>query len=218
MIIKLSQFIDKHSVRVAFSIAFIFHSLLVVLALGLPEHEGIGEDAVSVFEFSANPPANKPNASISRKKERPPNPDSFGEKKEAEEQPTTEVDPNDPNVIESEAYDLSFAGSTTGNGAKIPRLRTQLPKCYPPLAKQQGIEADTLSELIINKEGFVVKVNIIGVKLNKILPVDAKKQMVVLFNDCVKLAFKGAKFSPPYIDGKNIAIKMEQPLNFSLNN
>ena len=213
MIINIINWLKKKPIRPAFSIALLFHILLALFTFQFPENTDIGDDAVNVFQMQASPPSST--AKIQKEKKRPVDPNAFSDKKIIEKE--EESNPDDPNLIEQEAYDLSFS-DLTGGGVQAPKLRSRLPKCYPPIARKDGIEASTLSELILNKEGVVVKVNIIGIKLNKTLPSENKNEIIKLFSNCIILAFKGAQFTPPYVNDKNVAIKMEQPLNFSLEN
>ena len=125
-----------------------------------------------------------------------------------------EIDPNQvvPS-IEAKAVDLAFL-----TGVDTPRLVGGLQKIYPQMARRESLEAVVLVEVLINVDGSVVNVKVIGVRLSKILPPTAKKQMQDAFSSASVQMLMKARFTEPYVNGKNIPVKLEIPMDFELEN
>jgi len=97
-----------------------------------------------------------------------------------------------------------------------PRLIGRLKKRYPKIGEKMEVEALINTELLIDAEGFVKHVNILGIRLSKSLPARVNDKVEKAFMREAVIALKGARFSPPVIDGKNVPIKMEMPIKFRL--
>ena len=113
--------------------------------------------------------------------------------------------------IEAAAADLSFMPGITP-----PRIVKSGPKKYPPLARKKGIEAVIYLEVLLYKNGKVAGVKILYVELNKQLPALIQKKIQRSFAIASLNFLKQSVFSPPIINGENMPIKMEVPLNFKL--
>ncbi len=111
-----------------------------------------------------------------------------------------------------EAVDLAFQP-----GVQPPRLLSRLAKRHPKPAKAENLEATLALELTINSDGNVVKVDIINIILSKILSKKRKKEMEQLFTQSTQKLLRNALYSKPYINGKNVPIKMETSIQFVLN-
>ena len=84
------------------------------------------------------------------------------------------------------------------------------------MARRENLEAVVLVEILINIDGSVVKVKIIGVKLSKALPSVMKQQMQAAFSKASVQMLMKSRFSKPYVNGKNIPVKLETPMDFEL--
>jgi hypothetical protein len=113
---------------------------------------------------------------------------------------------------DANAVDLSFYPNIAP-----PRPIGRLRKIYPKEAKKENLEATVHVELLIAINGKVKNVKIFGVRLNKALPTDLENKYSKLFSRDAFRILLGAKFSPPILNGKRVAIKMSFPLKFRLN-
>ncbi|MDY6967644.1 MAG: energy transducer TonB [Spirochaetota bacterium] len=98
-----------------------------------------------------------------------------------------------------------------------PKPIGKLKKRYPKIAREMNIEAVINIELLIAANGKVKNVNVLGIRLSKALPPEMHGKIAKEFSrDALKILL-GAQFTPPIVNGKNVAIKMEMPLRFRLN-
>ena len=178
---------QKHDYFVAFLIAFIISSVVIFYRSStLYFQDEIPEDLFEFLEVNVS----EPNESSS----------------------SEEIDPNQVIAsIEAKAIDLSFM-----SGVDTPRLIGGLKKIYPPMARRVSLEAVVLVEVLINVDGSVVNVKVIGVKLSKTLPLLTKQQMQNAFSLASIQMLKKARFTEPYVNGKNIPVKLEIPMDFEL--
>lgn len=132
---------------------------------------------------------------------------------------TEEGDVNESSQVErakgtsdaSDAIDLSFYPNIAP-----PKPIGRLMKIYPKNAKQQNIEATLFVAIVIDRNGKVNKVNIIGTRLNKDLPPEAHSQVSREFARAAIQILSRARFTPTIYNGKKVPIKMELPLKFRL--
>ncbi|MDH4262949.1 MAG: energy transducer TonB [Spirochaetia bacterium] len=110
------------------------------------------------------------------------------------------------------AEDLSFHPNATS-----PKMMGSMKQYYPDLARQMNIEATVYVAVIINKSGKVIKVKVSGVVLSKKLPSDVESDLKQKFAAAITRSLKEVRFSPPFIDGKNIPIELEQAVTYTLN-
>ncbi len=98
-----------------------------------------------------------------------------------------------------------------------PRPIGRLKKYYPKIARQKEIEATINVELLITSNGKVKNVHILGIVLSKVLPADIHSGIAKAFaKDTIKI-LESVRFTPPIVNGKRVAVKMEMPLRFRLN-
>lgn len=125
-----------------------------------------------------------------------------------------EIDPNQVIAsIEATAVDMSFVKGVNG-----PKIIGGLKRDYPKIAEKNQIEAVVLLEIIINVDGRVVKTNVIGVQIKKSLPAELKRQVKQAFARSADKMMKKARFTTPKINGREVPIKLEIPLDFFLEN
>ena len=185
-----SRFYERHNYFTSFLLA----SALTAIAVFYRSHETYFQDQIpELFEFieiqlSDTPSSSKASGEI--------------------------IDPSQVEAsIEANAVDISFL-----EGVKGPRIIGGLKKDYPKIAEREEVEAVVLLEVIISASGKVVKVNPLGVKLNKALPKALQNTMRSAFSRSAIKMLKIARFTPPEINGKNVPIKLEIPLDFVLEN
>ena len=130
-----------------------------------------------------------------------------------EKSETTEQTENAEDAADiANAEDLSFHPNATS-----PRMIGSMKQDYPALARQMNIEATVYVSIIINKNGKVIKVKISGVVLSKKLPSDIENDLKQKFAASLTRSLKEVRFSPPFVEGKNIPIEMEQSVRYTLN-
>jgi len=112
---------------------------------------------------------------------------------------------------DADAVDISFYPNVAP-----PKPIGRLKKYYPEAAKENNIEAKVIIELLISASGKVKNVNILGVRLSKQLPPELYSKISKLFAKDARRILLGARFTPPIVNGKQVPIKMEMPLNFRL--
>ncbi len=98
-----------------------------------------------------------------------------------------------------------------------PKLIGRLRKDHPQSAKQRNIEATVFVSLLIDRQGYVRQVHIIGTRLSKDLPPDLHSKISRDFARLAIRILRGARFTPSIVEGKKVPIKMELPLQFRLN-
>ncbi len=124
------------------------------------------------------------------------------------------VDPSQVKVdTEDKAVDIALL-----EGVKVPQLIGRLKQHYPKIAEKAGIEAVVVLDVIINVDGRVVKAQSVMVKLSKTLPTMLKKKVEAAFSLSATKMLMGALFTHPKVNGKNVLIKLEIPLDFFLDN
>ncbi len=192
MLTGLGNLYDRHRYYFSFVLTLILTSSIIFYRTSSPY--GIEEDAPDILDF-VDVNVKRPRAKKSNQVD--PN---------ADFEPTSQVD-----SIEKEAVDISFFP-----GIRPPRLIGRLAKEYPAIAKRNEIEGVVFLEMIISREGRVKKVDIIGVKLNKVLPLQVKSQVSKLFAQYTQRILYKARYTRPFIQNKNVPIKMETSLRFSL--
>jgi len=142
------------------------------------------------------------------------------EKKEIVQAPTEEVvedtsDSSNDSESDSEidsAEDLAF-----NPDAIAPRPIGGLRKIYPEAARQREIEAVAYVSVVISRDGKVLKVTVLGVRLSKQESAEIDKQLKGEFANAAKEILSSARFTPAIIKGNRTPIAMEMPLNFTLN-
>ena len=189
---SLGRLYDQHRYYFSFVLTLILTSFVIFYRISNPY--GIEDDALDILDF-VDVSIKRPK--VKQNKEVDPN---------ADFDPTSQVD-----NIEKEAVDISFF-----SGITPPRLIGRLIKEYPAIAKKNEIEGVVFLEMIISREGKVIKVDVIGVKLNKILPLQVKSQVSKLFAQATQRILYKARYTRPFIQNKNVPIKMETSLRFSL--
>ncbi|MFH1380057.1 MAG: energy transducer TonB [bacterium] len=110
-----------------------------------------------------------------------------------------------------DAVDLSFYPNIAP-----PRPIGKLKKLYPARAKKMNIEALIHVELLIDVDGKVKKVDILGIRISKALAPELHAQIAQAFSRDAVTILLGAAFTPPLVNGKRVPIKMELPLKFRL--
>ena len=98
----------------------------------------------------------------------------------------------------------------------VPKPVGKLKKIYPKSAREQNIDATVNVEILINPDGRVQRVNILGIRISKSLPSELSKKITGDFASAALQILLGAQFSPPVVNGKRVPIKMELPLNFRM--
>lgn len=139
-------------------------------------------------------------------------------KKEITVEDSTDVSEDTSNVEravgtsdDADAVDISFFPNIAP-----PKPIGRLKKLYPDSGKEMNIEAVVNVELLIASNGRVRNVKILGVVLTKALPSAIHSKIAGDFaRDALKI-LRGARFSPPVVNGKRVPIKMEMPLKFRL--
>jgi hypothetical protein len=130
----------------------------------------------------------------------------------------TEKSQNDADAAPEDASDIAHAEDLSFHpNATSPRMMGSMKQYYPELARQLNIEATVYVSIIINKTGKVIKVKVSGVVLSQKLPSDREADLKQKFAAAIARSLKEVRFSPPFIDGKNIPIEMEQVVRYKLN-
>lgn len=111
----------------------------------------------------------------------------------------------------NDAVDLSFYPNLAP-----PKPIGRLRKIYPKNARQQDIEATLFVSIILDRDGKVIKVNIIGERMNKDLPPEMHSKISGEFAQAAIKILLSARFTPTVFNGKKVPIKMELPLKFRL--
>jgi len=124
---------------------------------------------------------------------------------------TTNVDRATGTSDDANAVDISFFPNIAP-----PKPVGRLKKRYPKAAKEKGIEARVMVELLISSGGKIRNVSILGVRLSKELPPDIYAQISKEFARDARKILLGAQFTPPVVNGRQVPIKMEMPLKFRL--
>lgn len=127
------------------------------------------------------------------------------------DQEVVPVERAEGSIEDGEAVDIAFYTDVVPPKPLVP-----LKRLYPLIARQKNIEALVNVEMLIGEEGIIKKVSIIGVRLSKELPQALREEITRAFiQDTIKILM-GARFTPPVVEGKRRAIKMELPLQFKL--
>lgn len=109
------------------------------------------------------------------------------------------------------ATDLSFHPNATS-----PHMMGSMKQYYPELARQLNVEAAVYVSIVINRTGKVIRVKVSGVTLSQKLPADREADLKKQFAAAITRSLKEVRFSPPFIDGKNIPIEMDQVVRYTL--
>lgn len=131
-----------------------------------------------------------------------------------------EAQPPDSNEVEraeglseaDDAVDLAFFPDVVP-----PRPVGKLRKVYPEEARQRDMEATVYVSLVIGREGKVLAVNVLSVRLAKPQPPEIADPLKKKFALAAVEIMSSARFTPPIIDGAKVPIVMEMPLKFQLN-
>lgn len=139
---------------------------------------------------------------------------------------TPDVDTESSDTGKSSVKQSESSEGTGGTGGAVdlgfmpdvvaPKPVGALMKKYPKAASEQGIEAIAYVEIMIDANGQVKAVNVVGVKLSKDMLPDAAEAMKKLFAADAVTILMAAKFTPPVVKGKSVPVKMDMPLNFKL--
>ena len=191
---RLAVYQERHPYRFAFIISFLI--LLIILFYQSPEWE---EGDFGIVEPMEMIEVMLPKASSPKKMDI-----------------STEAGETDPmdeviGAIESDAVDLAFNPDVAP-----PRLIGRLKKDYPTIARELDVEATVYVEILIDAEGKVVKVGIIGVKLHKELPPEDSAKIKKAFVQSTLKTLANARYTPTIINGEQVPIKQETPVFFSL--
>jgi len=186
-----------------FYFSFLFSTLVMLFALFYTSSDKVAamEESIDVFQVMDIDKIVMPKRV--RKKEIDINAE--------EETQETDVERAEGLSEEENAIDLSFFPNVVP-----PRLVGRLKKIYPEEARQREIEATVYVSLVIGTEGNVLKVNILGTRLSKPQLTEVEQSLKKAFTIAAIKIMKGARFSPPIIDGKKVSIIMEMPLQFKL--
>ncbi|RME93269.1 MAG: energy transducer TonB [Candidatus Hydrogenedentota bacterium] len=112
---------------------------------------------------------------------------------------------------DSQTVDLAFYPDVAP-----PRLVTRLEKIYPKSAKLLEVEATVYLQLDIDKDGNIIRMQVLNVVLDKELPPAQKQQVINDFIQDTKKMLQGARFTPPMVNGQNVPVTMEQMIRFEL--
>ncbi len=123
----------------------------------------------------------------------------------------TQVDRAQGTNEDSKAVDLAFYPNIAP-----PKPIGKLKRIYPKEARQQGIEATLFIAMLIDKDGFVRQVNVLGSRLSKNLPPEASVRITRAFAAAAVEILTQARFSPTIYNGRKVPIRMEMPLKFRL--
>jgi len=124
---------------------------------------------------------------------------------------STNVSDQSMGAAENDAVDLSFYPNMT-----LPRPIGGLPNDYPEIARDSNVEAKVLLQILINKEGIVIQVKIINIKLHKELPRQKRQQIMRAFKQTTISMLKRTRFTPTKINGVKVAIKYETSIMYDL--
>lgn len=86
---------------------------------------------------------------------------------------------------------------------RVPIFKTQVKPVYPFSERAAGIEARVIAEVYINEYGGVDEVKIV-------------KSAGSVFDESVIRAVKDSSFSPGYLEGRPVAVKVQIPFVFKL--
>ncbi|GEM_PF-1463584 len=140
--------------------------------------------------------------------------DVFGNdyvKKDEKQEETTQEGTGEGEYSVAGAVDLAFMP-----GIEPPRPVGSLPRLYPDVGKTEAVEAEVLTEITLYANGKVAAVTVIGVSLSKDFPPEKAAEIKAAFSATAKKILRGARFTPPVVNGERVPIKMELPLNFNL--
>jgi len=87
--------------------------------------------------------------------------------------------------------------------SKLPFFKTQVAPVYPYSERSAGVEARVIAEVYINERGGVDDVKIV-------------KSAGKSFDEAVLRAVKDSTFSPGYLEGLPVAVKVQIPFAFKL--
>lgn len=191
----LSIFYDKHPYWLSFTIACIFVTITCILIVTGKVVERLSPintiDLITVQEV------------IAKKKQSSFSENSIDQKIESENR---SVSGSDNNPI-----DLAL-----NDKIKIPRLLTRLRQEHPKSGKNLNISALVIAEFTVLRSGKVRNVKIIRVKLSKKFPPRLEKELKRDYGATAKKRLQRARFSPPNVQGRPVAIRMTLPLRFQL--
>jgi len=112
----------------------------------------------------------------------------------------------DPNAV-----DLAFHPNIAR-----PKPIGSIKKRYPKIAREKNVEAMVNVEILIASSGRVKNVHILRIKLLKEFPPDLHSKIAKAFaKDAIK-TLTSVRFTPPIVNGKMTAIKMEMNLRFRM--
>lgn len=124
---------------------------------------------------------------------------------------TTNVERATGTSEDADAVDLAFFPSVTP-----PKLIGSLKKNYPEVGEEESIEAIINVDLLISSSGKVKRVDIVGIRLSKEMPVEKRDRVS---KDFAREAIKSlilARFTPTIIEGKQSPVKWNFTLKFQL--
>jgi hypothetical protein len=124
---------------------------------------------------------------------------------------TTTVDRASGSSDEGGASDLAFYPEVDP-----PKLMSRLQKNYPRIAADENVEATINLDILIDENGGVRNVEVLGIRLNKKLPEEKTEQISREFGIEAKKALTDARFTPSVIDGKRKAVRWNFKLLFKL--
>ena len=100
-----------------------------------------------------------------------------------------------------------------------PKLISRFRKTYPAhlrKAEKMDVSAVVKTELLISPQGKVVAVEVLGVRLLKVLPPELDKEFSLQFAKAGKFLLLGKQFTPPIVDGKSVPVKMEYEFKYEM--
>ena len=101
-------------------------------------------------------------------------------------------------------------------GIPLPRPLRSYKMIYPQKAREQGIEADALVEVIIDKSGIVKEVQVLGVSLRKQLPEALNDEFTKEFAKAARQILLGHPYSPSVVEGEARIVRTQFSMPFEL--
>jgi len=123
---------------------------------------------------------------------------------------TPHIDPTaSPALPDPNSFETGFASKANGDylaahrASKPPFFKTQAAPVYPYSERTAGVEARVIAEVYLNEYGGVDDVKIV-------------KSAGSAFDEAVLKAVKDSTFSPGYLEGRPVAVKVQIPFAFKL--
>ncbi len=200
---KIAKLDDKHPYLISFIISLILCCVILFKSASYTEAV-MSSEAVTQLEFISMEEIKSPKRKVSKE---------ISSESSDQSEDSADVDRAVGTSEAEDAVDISFYPNIAQ-----PKVIGRLPRIYPSEAMNDEIEAIVNVELLISKEGKVLDVTILGTRLSKDLPPDLYASISASFIRDVKKILKGARFTPPVVNGRTVPIKMSYPFKFKLIN